>query len=163
MNRPLLFALGGVTLLAAVLVFATSSLLPDPVATHFARGGRANGWMTHGGYLAFALGFNVLVPWLVFLVAGVVAPRYRSMPGVPRAVRDAADPEAAIAAMRTFAALLALLVAILATAMHVVLIEANAKVPASLDERLFFGVLAVFVAGLLAIVIGYARRFPRRR
>jgi uncharacterized membrane protein len=162
MNRLLLFALFGVTLLAAVLLVATLSLLPDPVATHFAMGGRANGWMTRGGYLAFALGFNVMMPWLVFVLAGIVAPRYRSTPGAAGADR-AANPQGSAAAMRGFAAALALLVAILATAMHVVLIEANAKAPPTLDERLFFIVLGVFVAGLLGIVVGYARRFPRRR
>jgi hypothetical protein len=153
MNRLLTFALAAATLAAAVVVVATSSLLPDRVATHFAMGGRANGWMTHDGYVAFALAFNVLMPWLVFVLAAFVPPK--------RSIALAGDD--ARAAARSYGAAIGLLIAVLATAMHFVLIDANAKSPPALDERLFFGVLVAFVVGLAALAIGYARRFPRQR
>jgi hypothetical protein len=69
--------------------------------------------------------------------------------------------QATVAALRGFAAATALLLALLSAAMHVALLEANAKAPPRLAEGPFFAALALFVAGVLGIVIVYARRFPR--
>ena len=65
---PLLF----IALFAAGAAFivATSGNLPERVASHFARGGLANGWMPREAYVSFILGAAVLVPFvLVALLA----------------------------------------------------------------------------------------------
>ena len=49
---------------------ASSSWLPERVATHFGLEGKANGWMSHGIYLSFAGAFPLVIA-LVF--AGVAA------------------------------------------------------------------------------------------
>ena len=155
MNRGLVVALGATTLGAAVLILATSSMLPDPVATHFARGGRANGWMTRTGYVAFSLAFCAVLPWIVFAITALVGPRY-SLKDLARVTPETdADKRRAT---RTFGAALAVLIAILAGAVHVLLIDANAKSPAVLDERWFFVVMGTFVVVLLALVIANWRR-----
>ena len=158
MNRGLVFALAAATLGAAVLIFATASMLPDPVATHFAMGGRANGWMTRTGYVAFTLGFCVAVPWIVFAITALVGPRY-SFKELARASAEA-DAEKR-RAMRTFGAVLGILIALLAGAVHLLLIDANAKSPATLDERWFFVVMGAFVAVLLVLIVANWRRLAR--
>ena len=158
MNRALVLSLGAATLGAAVLILATSSMLPDPVATHFAMGGRANGWMTRTGYAAFSLGFCVVLPWFVFAITALVGPRY-SLKDLARASPET-DAEKR-RATRTFGAALGVLLALLAAAVHVLLIDANAKSPAMLDERWFFIVMGAFVVILLALVIANWRRLAR--
>jgi uncharacterized membrane protein len=160
MNRGLIFALGAATLGAAVLIVATSSMLPNPVATHFAMGGRANGWMTRSGYVAFSLGFCAVLPWVVFALTALTKPRYKLED--LRKLGPQTDAELR-RATRNFGAGVGILVALLASAMHVLLIEANGKAPATLDEPLFFIIMGVFVAGLLLIAIPYATRFRRLR
>jgi hypothetical protein len=66
----LLFVL--LLVVAPVVIFATSASLPARVATHFGRGGYANGWMTHDGYLMFILAFTVLLPLSVVMLVGVL-------------------------------------------------------------------------------------------
>ena len=66
----LLFVL--MLIVGPVVVWTTSTGLPARVASHFGRGGIANGWMTHDGYIAFMLAFIVLVPLVVVAATGLV-------------------------------------------------------------------------------------------
>ena len=60
----------GLILAAAWHIDATVALLPDSVATHFAGGGRPNGWMTREGYRVFMLLFVTLLPLFMVAMAG---------------------------------------------------------------------------------------------
>src|SRR5258707_14206170 len=77
----LLFVL--LLIVAPAVIFATSAPLPARVATHFARGGLANGWMTHDGYLTFILAFAGLLPASVVILLGVLPPAIGSRAGIP--------------------------------------------------------------------------------
>ncbi len=57
---------------APAVIWATSARLPERVATHFGRGGLANGWMTHDGYLVFILALTVVLPAFVVAMVGVL-------------------------------------------------------------------------------------------
>src|SRR5260221_7581654 len=77
----LLFVL--LLIVAPAVIFATSGPLPARVATHFGRGGLANGWVTHDGYLTFILPFALLLPASVVILLGVLPRAIGSPAGIP--------------------------------------------------------------------------------
>src|SRR5258708_39905629 len=61
---PLFFALA---IAATATSLATSGTLPEQVASHFASGGAANGWMSREAYVLIVLAMATLLP--LFIVA----------------------------------------------------------------------------------------------
>jgi len=168
MSRLALFGLVAVTLASAALTIATAPLLPTVVASHFAAGGAANGFMPRSGYVVFMLFFGTVLPWLVYLLAGELVARF------PEFMRfKGADywlaPErhaATVASLRAFGAVFATFVALIVASAHVAVLEAHRRTPPTLAEAPFIAGVAVFVVGVIAVAIGYARRFrvpPQRR
>lgn len=147
------------------LVYATSGTLPERVATHFGRGGLANGWMSHDGYVAFILSFTTLLPLCVVAVIGFF----------PRAVlssrlmrnRDrwfsAEQRDHTVAFLISHACWMGILLSFFLAAIHFLTVEANERVPARLAESPLFALLAVFVALLAIWIIALAVRFRRAR
>lgn len=150
-----------VVLCGAAFVAATTGDLPLRVATHFGRGGAANGWMTRDGYLAFALAFTVLLPLVVLVVTGFTPRWFPGCFNVPHGAQWLAPPhrERTLAWMQGFAAFMGLATASFAIAVHALILAANASTPPRLDEGLFIGVLVTFVAALLAGIVAMYARF----
>jgi hypothetical protein len=145
---------------AAAFIVATSMVLPDRVAAHFAAGGAANGFLPRAAYIAFMLLVVVGLPTLMVLSTSAALARPGARINLPNADFWLAPERrqqtiAAIAAgMRQFGLLF---VAFLCYA-HVLVVRANRGPAIHLDEPAFYAGLA----GFLLIVLWWVRAFLRR-
>ncbi|MFO1324029.1 MAG: DUF1648 domain-containing protein [Burkholderiales bacterium] len=157
----LLFVL--VLVVVPVLVYATTGTLPERVATHFGRGGLANGWMTRDGYLVFMLAFTTLVPLFVVAMTGLIPRMATSQGMVANREYWLAPPrrEDTLAWLASHACWLGLTLSVFLGAVHLLVLEANARVPARLDEAYLFALLGVLVVAVLAWAIGLRTRFRK--
>ena len=164
MRRLFISLLVTLLLASGAFIIGTADRLPERVATHFGTSGRANGWMTRDGYLAFILVFAWLCP---IAIAGTTA-------WLPKlAARDFHLPHRdywlapgrrgqTLAILTMFGSGLACVVAVFIAALHWISLEANAMTPAQLPYPLFWSVLIAFIAAIGAwYVLLYARfRIP---
>lgn len=157
----LLFLL--VLIVVPVVVYATSSSLPARVATHFGPGGVANGFMSHGGYLAFMLAMSTLLPLFVVAMTGFV-PRV-AISQIKIANREhwlsPARREETLEWLMGHACLLGIVISLFLAGIHLLTVRANALSPARLDETLFFVLLGAFLVLLAAWMVAMALRFRR--
>jgi hypothetical protein len=157
---PLFFALlGG----SAVLIVATSSALPDRVASHFARGGQANGWMARETYVAFMLGAGVLLP---ILLVALLAWLPRAFPGAVNLPNraywlEAERRDATLASVSSFAWTFGSMLAALIAGVHWAVVQANANVPPRLSESTLEALLIAFGAVLAVWILAWYLRFRR--
>jgi len=159
----MLFALS--VIVAPIVVWTTSAQLPARVASHFGRGGLANGFMTHEQYVLFMLGMTTLLPLVVVACIGFIprlatsrlSLRYREHWLAPQ------RREETMATLATWACAFGIVLILFLTCIHFLTLEANLRAPARLDEREFFTVLVAFLV-LLGAWIGFmVIRFGRPR
>lgn len=154
-----------ILVVAPVVVWSTSSSLPGRVATHFGRGGLVNGWMSHDGYVVFMIMMTTLLPLVVVAVTGLV-PRFATSSIARRNRQFWLAPErreATLNSLATSACAMGILLILFLVGIHFLVLEANARNPARLDESAFLVVLVGFLL-LLALWIGtLALRFGRAR
>jgi len=142
--RPLFIV---VLVVGAILISATTDHLPAQIASHFGAGGVPNGWMSRNFYLLFMLAFAVILPIVVVLSIGVL-PRYWSNAiNIPNRVYwlDPVRRGDTLNYLAAHAFWLGLLMVVFITAIHFLLIEANATQPPRLPFRPFIAVLAIFL------------------
>jgi uncharacterized membrane protein len=148
---------------AAAFVWLTSQRLPGLVASHFGGSGAANGFMSHGFYVCFMLGFVIGLPVLMVGVTwlSIASPKARiNLPNkdywlAPE--RRAETIEFLRAGILWFGTLL---VAFLCYA-HWLVVLANEVQPARLANSWFIGGLIVFLATLfiwLKVFLGHFRQ-----
>ncbi len=133
-----------------ILIGATTDQLPAQIASHFGAGGVPNGWMSRSFYLLFMLAFAVILPIVVVLSMGAL-PRWK--PGAINLPNRAywLDPvrrEATLNYLAAHACWLGSLMVIFITAIHFLLIEANATQPPRLPFQAFITVLVTFVVAM---------------
>jgi uncharacterized membrane protein len=159
----LLFGLSVVV--APIVVWTTSAQLPARVASHFAKGGYANGFMGHDAYVLFMLAMTTLLPLVVVACIGLVprvatsslSLRYREHWLAPQRRAET------MATLATWGCAFGVLLVLFLTGIHFLTLEANARTPPRLDEGAFFAVLVAFLV-LLAAWIGFmVIRFGRPR
>jgi uncharacterized membrane protein len=156
MDRWLTIVLVGVTLAVGASTLGTTPQLPARVATHFDWNGNPNGWMDRDTYLIVALVVGVVLPWLIYTVLRVT-----------RRVRDEdywlAPPrrDATLRAMRSFAAVTALAVAMLTATLHFAIVKAHATQPLRLDNSIFVTAIVLFAAAMIGLAIAHGLRFRR--
>ncbi len=160
----LLFVL--VLVVAPAVIYATSGVLPDPVASHFGSGGSANGWMPRYGYLWFISLFVIVMPVLVVAITGYTPQdwRRRSLFGM-RALSAGevkANP-ATDAWRRTHAYWLGIAMVVFLSAVHLFVVDANLRRPAQLAEPAFLVSLGVFAAVVILWSLALTRRMRQRR
>ena len=155
----LLFVLG--MIVTPIVVYATSAGLPERVATHFGRGGLANGWMSHGGYVAFMLAMTIFVPATVAAVTGLVPAMAVRLLRKRSGFLTAHTQEAMVDWLAGHASLVGILISVFMLAIHFMTLEANARTPARLDESTFYVVLVGFVALLAVWMLTLALRLRR--
>lgn len=147
----------------AAFIVATSGNLPERVASHFARGGQANGWMPRETYVGFILGAAVLVPLvLVALLAWLphAFPRAVNLPN--RAYWLAEERRAAtLASLSTFAWMFGVLLVVLVSGVHWAVVEANASHPPVLAESVLDALLAGFGLSIGVWILAWYLRFRR--
>jgi len=159
----LLFVL--MLIVGPVVVWTTSTGLPARVASHFGRGGIANGWMTHDGYIAFMLAFIVLVPLVVVAATGLVPRLATSRISLPHRQYWLAPErkEATVGWFASHGCALGVLLILFRLGVHFLTLEANTRTPARLDESEFFMVLVGFLVLLAIWIVAIALRFRRLR
>ena len=147
-------------LAAATVILATQGQLPATVATHFAKGGQPNGWMTHDLYTLVMVALAIGVP-LAIVAATTwlprVAPSLLKLDKCKRWADPAARP-AIMASTRTFGLFAGAMVAGFVAALHVLVVTAHEHVPVQLDDTWFVTLAVSFaVAMMLACVLHTVR------
>jgi uncharacterized membrane protein len=154
-----------VIVVAPILVWTTSAPLPARVATHFANGGQANGWMTRDGYVMFMLLMTTALPLVVVALTGFI-PRI-AMSQIAQGKRaywlTPERREATLAWLASHACAMGVLLTVFLLGIHLLTIEANERTPARLDESAFFAVLIGFIVLLVIWIVTMALRFARMR
>jgi uncharacterized membrane protein len=159
----LLFVL--MLIVGPIVVWATSSGLPARVATHFGRGGFANGWMTHDGYIAFMFLMVVLVPLVVVAGIGLIPRFATSRISLPHRQYWLSPErrEATVGWLASHGCAMGILLILFMLGIHFLTLEANARSPARLDEAEFITVLAAFLVLLAIWIVAIALRFRSQR
>ena len=146
---------------APIVVWATSAQLPARVASHFAKGGYANGFMAHDAYVLFMVALTTLLPLAVVAAIGLVpriatsrlSRRYREHWLAPQ------RRETTLATLATSGCAFGVLLIVFLTSIHLLTLAANARTPPRLDEGTFFTVLVAFLVLLAAWIGFFAIRF----
>lgn len=156
-----------VTLLlaAAAFIHVSSASLPPVVASHFAAGGAANGFMPRDGYVALMTVLVVVVPLFLAGVSSLVAimPVDRiNLPNreywlAPERVDDT------MAFLQAHGRYLALLLAAFLCFVHWLVVLANGQQPPLFPERRFLAGLSLFLLAMLGWGGVLVLRFRRRR
>ena len=141
----------------------SSGQLPDRLATHFDGSGQPNGWMNRSFHLWFILIFGLTFPLIVAVVLFFARFLPDGLINIPR--RDywlAAERRA-----DTFAYLLrhaiwfACIGVCFVAGIHLLIVRANAQLPAHLSTPLLLSVVGAFLAALVAWAVALVRHFRR--
>lgn len=165
MRRIALALFIAILLACAAYVAATSSALPERVASHFGASGEANGWMPRDAYLRFMLGLCVLMPIGVAVVLALVPRAIPKRANIPHREYWLSGPrrEDTQATLAAFGCLLGSLLALFIAAVHFVLIKANGASPPHLPGALFVATLLAFLVGLVLWIVALQVRFRAAR
>ena len=163
-NRSSLPALAGILVVAAGFILLSSQSLPPVVASHFAAGGNADGFMPRNAYLAFMLFIAVGVPLLLALansLVRLVPPHMVSLPNRDYwlAPERAADT---LAFLRNHGTYFSVLLAAFLTFVHWLVVRANALQPPRLSAPLFIAGLVLFLLAVAIWVGALILHFRRR-
>jgi uncharacterized membrane protein len=147
----------------AATLYVTMDSLPAVVATHFDLAGRANGSMPRASYLVFISLMMFGVPPLVVGLTALL-PRF-----VPRLARIPARdywlaPERrdeTLASIAAFGLLLASMIAAFMIGLHLLLVEANARKPPTMESAHLWLLLSVFIVATLVAQFLRWQRFRR--
>ena len=143
-------------LAAATVILATQGQLPASVATHFAKGGRPNGWMSHDLYTLVMVALAIGAP-LAIVAATTWLPRFKPSLLKLDQCKRWADPAARPAIMsstRTFGLVAGAMVAAFVAALHLLVVTAHEHAPVQLDDAWFITLAVSFaVAMMLACVL----------
>jgi hypothetical protein len=150
---------------AFAIILATSAALPTTVATHFALGGRADGFMTRIGYQVFYCSLLAFMSLVTYGGLAWLPARFPHLVNLPNRDYwlDRARAETTLATLRGFGVALALLIVTLLVAMHLIVVEANTRTPPTLHETAFLTALGVFIALLLGLLVSLYARFRAPR
>ena len=160
--RPLFIVL---LVVGAILISATADHLPAQIASHFGAGGVPSGWMSRSFYLLFMLAFAVILPLVIVLSMGVL-PRYKANAiNIPNRVYwlDPVRRQATLDYLTAHACWLGSLMVAFITAIHFLLIEANATQPPRLPFQPFIAALVSFVVAMGIWLAALVLRFRNRK
>jgi hypothetical protein len=137
-------------LAAVTIILATQGQLPASVATHFAKGGHPNGWMSHDLYTLTMVALAVGVP-LAIVAATTWLPRIRpSFLKLDKCKRwaDPAERPAIMASTRTFGLFAGAMVAGFLAALHLLVVDAHERAPVRLDDAWFITLAVTFAVAM---------------
>ena len=151
--------------IAPIVVWTTSAQLPARVASHFGRGGYANGFMSHDVYVLFMLGMTTLLPLVVVASIGLIPRLATSRLSLRHRDHWLAPMRRAetLATLATWGCAFGVVLIAFLTSIHFLTLEANARTPARLDEGTFFTLLVGFLVVLVAWIVFLALLFGRPR
>ena len=139
-----------------VVMWATSTGLPARVATHFGGDGLANGWMSKDGYLLFMLVMATVFPLVVAAATGLIPAAGRSLIAKRAARCRRSAWKRRCAGCGGYATIVGSLICLFILGIHFLILEANARNPARLDNSDLFAAVGVFVVLLVIWIIGLA-------
>jgi uncharacterized membrane protein len=163
MNR-LLYVILAVLVIAAVAIIAgTSVQLPPRMASHFGAHGEVNGWSSRETYELAMIAIVIGAP-LALLAAMAWLPRagvcLRRLPN--RAYWLAPERRArTFERLAAFASVAGCLLVIFVTAMHLIVIEANASPRPALPTVPFVSVMLGFAVAMIVWTVAYTYGFRR--
>jgi hypothetical protein len=119
--------------------------------------------MTREGYTWFAIAFTLLLPLVVMASIGFLPARFPKSVNLPHREHWLAPQrrEATLAWLRGFGAAMGLATALFAIGVHALILDANSRAPARLDETAFFAALAALVLAMAAGGIALYAKFRR--
>jgi len=161
MDRLPVLGLACALVACTAIILASSFALPPIVASHFGISGVANGWMPRGIYVAIILFAAVVLP-LVVATSTSFAPRIGAvLLKLPNPDYWLAGPRrvATVGALRNFGCLLALCTSVFVTAVHVLVVFANAHPPPVLPLQPFALAAILFACAVLFLALSRRRRF----
>lgn len=165
MTRPSAFTAFVALLAAAALFELLSGLsLPPVVASHFAAGGNADGFMPRRVYLGLILALTVGLPLLLVFIHGsvrLIPPRYINLPNreywlAPERIGET------FAFLHSQSMYFAALLAAFLCFVHWLVVRANAVRPPHLPESLFVAGTAAFLVALAIWLWTFLAHFRRR-
>jgi uncharacterized membrane protein len=137
--------------LGIIFILVTGDSLPPVVASHFAAGGAANGFMPRATYLRFMVTLVVGLPLLIALLASITSllpVRFINLPN--REYWLAPERQAdSLAYLRNHSARFGVLLVIFLCYVHWLVVRANLLSPALFPESMFFPGMAVFLVCLV--------------
>ena len=148
--------------LALIQLGAYVDALPATLATHFARGGAANGYMQKDSFILFYLGFMFFMPG-VFFAAGSLLEKFPALANLPN--KDywlaPARREASIGSMVRAVRTLGLMTGLFLVAVQQLIINANMEKPPHLDENGTWLFMGTFVFSVISFIGWMVMRFRR--
>jgi uncharacterized membrane protein len=164
MNRLLMLLLLVLVVIGVTVIAATAPDLPARMATHFGARGQANGWSSRGTYVAV----------MILLVAGLPLGLVALVVRMPRAGACAlkleqrdywlapARRERTLERLRAYASVAGCLLVVFLTAMHLIVVDANASARPALPTAAFIAVMLGFAVAMIAWAIAFSHGFRRR-
>jgi hypothetical protein len=149
---------------AEIFIWLTGGALPPIVASHFAAGGVANGFMSRGAYVGVMLGVTLVAPLLIALSGQLVSVLPTRLINLPNrqywlAPQRRAATVASLSRLSTyFAAALVVFLCFL----HWLVIRANESPVPRLEPMPMFVGLALFLAVTVVWLVVLLRRFGQR-
>jgi uncharacterized membrane protein len=163
MNR-LLYAVLAVLVIAAVAIIAgTSAQLPARMATHFGSGGQANGWSARETYVGVMIAVVVGVPLLLLAVMAWLPRTGVCVGKLPNRDYWLAPQRRAqtFDRLATLASVAGCLLVVFLTAVHFIVIDANASPRPALPTAPFVTVMLAFAVAMIAWALAYTYGFRR--
>jgi hypothetical protein len=139
----------------------TTGRLADAVATHFAGGFLANGWMQRGEYRAFSLTFATVLPMIIAVIVGLLPRLFPGGVNIPRREYGLAPERrsATFDSIAVRAVILGALLSVFMAGVHWLILEANAVVPPRLPAKPFWTLLIAFLTAFAFWIWAFWSRF----
>ena len=150
---------------AGVFIFYTAQYLPERVATHFGMDGRADGWMSRSGYVAFMLLFTIGMSAFVTFIVGTLPRKFPQWTNIPNRDYWLAPERREESAhfLSTHGKRLAYLIVMMMLGMHYTILLANHMKPPALPGSTFTSILLGFALALVWWIVRLYRRFPKTK
>ena len=163
MNRILLGLLVVLVVAAVATIAGTSTDLPARMAVHFAAGGQADGWSSRELYIGVMIVVVIGVPLLLLAVMAW-------LPRVGVCVKKLPNRDYWLAPERrartyerlsTFASVAGCLLAVFLTAIHLLVVDANASTRPALPTAPFVSIMLAFAVAMIAWALAFTYGFRR--
>jgi uncharacterized membrane protein len=140
-------------------VLATVGMLPQVVASHFGASGAPNGWSSRPAYAALLVAVGAVLPLAVVGLVSTLSQRGPQRLNIP-ARQYWSRPENGAEAVRRVRAYMWWLGCIMtgfALVLHLLVVDANARVPPHLSTRGIVGLLSGFLLAIGLWIVGWYR------
>jgi uncharacterized membrane protein len=163
MNRILLGLLVVLVVGAVAVIAGTSTDLPAHMATHFGAGGQANGWSSRETYVGVMIAVVIGVPLLLLAVMAW-------LPRVGICLRKLPNRDYWLAPERrahtferlsSYATVAGCLLAVFLTAIHLLVVDANASTRPALPTAPFVSIMVAFAVAMVAWALAFTFGFRR--